>query len=90
MDAEPTPPAANLKDNVGTINGGALTAAAIQSVLTTTNFARNGAATFSFGSGPSARTFLAINDGTAGFSSTSDGLIDITGYSGSLNNLAIV
>ena len=82
--------AANLKDNVGTINGGALTAAAIQSVLTTTNFARNGAATFSFGSGPSARTFLAINDGTAGFSSTSDGLIDITGYSGSLNNLAIV
>ncbi len=68
----------------------ALTATAIGAVLTTTNFAKNAAATFSFGSGLAARTFLAINDGTAGFSSTSDGLIDITGYSGSLNNLAII
>jgi hypothetical protein len=36
------------------------------------------------------RTFVAINDGRAGFSSRTDALIEITGYSGSLSSLAIV
>jgi Ca2+-binding RTX toxin-like protein len=38
----------------------------------------------------STRTFLALNDGNAGFSLNNDILIEITGYSGDLNSLAIV
>ena len=64
----------------------ALTETAIQQVLTTTDFSRYGAATFSFGD----RTFLGINDRTAGFSAITDGIIEITGFTGSLTNLAIV
>ena len=45
-----------------------------------------GAATFSFGD----RTFLGINDRTAGFSAITDSIIEITGFTGSLTNLAIV
>ena len=41
------------------------------------------AATFSVGS----RAFLALNDGTAGFNSRRDALIEITGFTG---NLAIL
>jgi Ca2+-binding RTX toxin-like protein len=36
------------------------------------------------------RTFLALNDRDAGFSLNKDIIIEITGYSGDLNNLAIV
>jgi len=36
------------------------------------------------------RTFVALNDAKAGFSARSDALIEITGYSGNLSNLAIV
>ena len=43
-----------------------------------------------FGSGATARTFLALNDGTAGFLATTDAIVEITGYSGSLANLAVV
>jgi Ca2+-binding RTX toxin-like protein len=64
----------------------ALTETAIKQVLTATNFLAYGAATFSFGD----RTFLGINDRTAGFSATTDGIIEITGFTGSLTNLAIV
>ena len=78
---------ANLSE-LGTVS--ALTQAGIAAVLTTSTFVSNGAATFSFGTGPSARTFLALNDGTAGYSSTSDGLIEITGFTGELTNLAVV
>jgi hypothetical protein len=62
----------------------------ISAVLTTAVFGANQAATFSLGSGPTARTFLAINDANAGYSSTIDSLIEITGYTGLLTNLAIV
>ena len=55
-------------------------------MLTTTAFTPFKAVAFTYGN----QTFLALNDKTAGFSSTSDTLIDITGYSGSLSNLAIV
>ncbi|MFN9631646.1 MAG: bluetail domain-containing putative surface protein, partial [Cyanobacteriota bacterium] len=80
--------AANLKDNVGTVAD--LTQAGIQAVLTTTTFLKSGASTFTYGSGPSQRTFLALNNGTAGFSETTDAIVEITGYSGSLVSLAIV
>ena len=63
--------------------------AGISAVLTTAFFGANQAGTFTFGSGSDTRTFLALNDATAGFSSTSDCLIEITGYTGELTKLAI-
>jgi large repetitive protein len=74
--------AANVAE-LGTVT--ALTQAGIGAVLTNGSFGANRAATFSVGD----RTFLALNDGTAGFQSASDGVIEITGYSGSLADLAI-
>ncbi len=66
-----------------------LTASAIANRLTNNRFAANGAATFSFGSGSSLRTFLAINDATGSFQAANDAIIEITGYSGSLSNLRV-
>lgn len=63
-----------------------LNAAGISAVLTGTTFGAFKAVAFSYGS----QTFLALNDNTAGFSAAADGLIDITGFSGNLTNLAIV
>jgi hypothetical protein len=40
--------------------------------------------------GTTTRTFVALNNGTAGYQSASDAIIDITGFSGALTNLAIV
>ncbi len=54
--------------------------AGISARLTTTTFAANSAAQFSF----SGRTFVAINDGTAGFSSTTDAILEVTGLTNSL------
>ncbi|MEI3650784.1 MAG: bluetail domain-containing putative surface protein [Dolichospermum lemmermannii FEM_B0920] len=48
--------------------------------LTTATFTANAAAQFSFGS----RTFVAINDATAGFSATTDAIIEVTGLTGTL------
>lgn len=62
-----------------------LTQESLSGVLTAGSFRANQAATFSFGD----RTFLALNDGSAGFQAANDGVIEITGYSGSLTNLAI-
>ena len=55
--------------------------------LTTANFGTNSAAQFTFGT----RSFVAINDGTAGFSQTTDAIIEITGLTGTLgvNNFVI-
>jgi Ca2+-binding RTX toxin-like protein len=80
--------ATNLKDGLGTVT--ALTEGAIQAVLTATAFAKAGAATFTYGSGTSTRTFLALNDSTAGFLAANDAVVEITGYSGSLATLAVV
>ena len=66
-----------------------LDAAGIGTLLTSKNFVKNGACTFTYGSGSSLRTFLAINDGVGGFSASSDSVIEITGYSGNLSSLAI-
>ena len=62
----------------------------IAAVLSSASFTANGAATFSFSSGSIARTFLALNDTKSGFSSATDAIIEITGYSGSLTGLAII
>jgi hypothetical protein len=77
--------AANLRDH-GTVS--ALTQAGIATVLTESNFLRNGAATFTFLDGATTRTFLALNNNNPGFSATTDSIIEITGYTGLLTNLA--
>lgn len=67
----------------GFTNAGAVTtldAAGIGAKLTAANFAANYAAQFTFGS----RTFVAINDATAGFSATTDAIIEVTGLTGTL------
>jgi Ca2+-binding RTX toxin-like protein len=79
--------AVNLRE-LGTVS--ALTQAGVGAVLTTSAFVANGAATFAFGIGAGVRTFLALNDGTAGFSGTTDAVIEITGFTGSLTSLAVV
>jgi len=48
--------------------------------LTTATFTANAAAQFSFGS----RTFVAINDATAGFAATTDAIIEVTVLTGNL------
>jgi hypothetical protein len=88
IDGPSSVSASNLKDGLGSVTD--LTQSAIQAVLTTTTFAKSGAATFTFGSGATTRTFLALNDSTAGFLATADAIVEITGYSGSLANLAVV
>lgn len=70
-----------------------LTPTALAAVLTPATFAANGGATFTLaagGGGGCCRTFLALNDGTAGFQAANDTIVEITGYSGSLTALAVV
>ena len=59
--------------------------AGIQAVLTEAAFMPKGAATFTYDD----QTFLALNDQVAGYSAAADALIDITGFTGSLADLAI-
>jgi hypothetical protein len=66
-----------------------LTDRGIAAKLTDSTFVANGAAVFTL-ERASTRTFLALNNGEAGFSFNNDILIEITGYSGDLNSLAIV
>ncbi len=68
----------------------ALTQDAIDDVLTSGQFVANGSATFSLGAGKFARTFLAINDSVAGFQQDKDAIIEITGFSDKLTDLAII
>ena len=65
-------------NNVGTVTS--LDNAGISTILTPVNFGANSAASFTFGT----RTFVAINDATAGFSQTTDAIIEITGLTGTL------
>ena len=69
----------------------ALDSTSISAVLTTSTFVANGAATFIYGD-PSglSRSFIALNDATAGYQSGSDAVIEITGYTGLLNSLQII
>ena len=60
----------------------------ISNKLTTANFGANSVAQFSFGT----RSFVAINNATAGFSQNTDAIIEITGLTGTLGltNFVIV
>jgi len=64
-----------------------LDAPGIEAKLTNPFFIANSAARFTFG----ARIFVAINDATAGFSATTDAIIEVTGLTGTLglNNFTI-
>ena len=59
----------------------ALTDSGLSALLTASNFVAKGAATFTYGSGSTQRSFLAFNDATAGFNATTDAVLEITGYS---------
>jgi serralysin len=87
LDAPRAVTAANVRQ-LGRVS--ALTQNGISAVLTRATFQANRAATFTLGTGARTRTFLALNDGIAGFDGTRDGLIEITGFSGNLTNLAII
>jgi hypothetical protein len=63
----------------------ALTAAAITTKLTNTNFLPHFAATISLGSGGTSRTFMVINNAVAGFSASDDAVIEVTGFTGSFS-----
>ncbi len=65
-----------------------LDASSISTLLTTSTFIANKAASFSYAdpSGVS-RSFIALNDGTAGYQASTDAIIEITGYTGLLANL---
>ena len=64
--------------NAGSVT--TLEATGIAAKLTNTLFTANSAAQFTFGT----RTFVAINDATAGFSATTDAIIEVTGLTGTL------
>jgi Ca2+-binding RTX toxin-like protein len=64
--------------NAGTVTTFDITG--ITTNLTTVNFGANAAAQFTFGS----RTFVAMNDATAGFSATTDAIVEVTGLTGTL------
>ncbi|MFM7314201.1 MAG: bluetail domain-containing putative surface protein [Cyanobium sp.] len=84
----PTPcTAANLVES-GSV--ASLSAADIASLRTSSAFLSRRAATFTDGSGADQRTVLALNDKTAGFQSAADAVIEITGYQGTLSNLAVI
>ena len=71
----------------GLLNAGAvgsLNSAGIAAKLTAGAFLGNFAATFTFGTGPALRTFVAINDATAGFSAATDAIVEVTGLVGTL------
>ncbi len=62
----------------------------IGKLLTTTSFAASRAATFTFADPGGTRSFIALNDGTAGFNASNDAIVEITGYTGTLSNLAVI
>jgi hypothetical protein len=73
----------------------ALNSTAICNLLNSTAFAAHAIASFSYTTAAATRTFLAINDNTAGFNRCTDGLVEITGFSfaagtDSLNQITLV
>lgn len=68
----------------------ALDAESISAALTAEAFAANAGAYFTVGEGEQARTYIALNDGTAGYDAAADTLIDITGYSGDIAQLSVI
>jgi len=86
LDGPKAVTAANLAE-LGTVS--TLNNSSISTLLTTTNFRANSAASFTWNDGNILRTFIALNDRAAGFQATSDAIIEISGYTGSLANLSI-
>ncbi len=88
LDGPTVVSAANI-NKLGAVS--ALSTTSIAAVLTTSAFAASRAATFTFND-PSglSRSFIALNNASAGYQSGSDAIIEITGFAGSLNNLQIV
>ena len=76
--------------NLGSID--ALVKSEVCELLDSSALAQDAAAVFQVTgqAGEEARTFLAINDGSAGFSWRNDSLIEITGFSGDLQDLSII
>lgn len=74
--------------NLGAVTS--LTEAVLAAQRTAATFMAEQAATITFGVGPTARTFFAFNDGMAGFQGASDAVLEVTGYSGDLRNLAVI
>ncbi|PZU97827.1 MAG: hypothetical protein DCF24_11785 [Cyanobium sp.] len=99
LDSIDAPVARTLATAVNPVARGSvaqLSATAIAALLTPANFpaltttSTGGAASFTFNNpATGTRTFLAINDGVAGFSAASDSILEITGFSGTLNQLQI-
>jgi hypothetical protein len=85
----PTAVAAANINKLGAVS--ALGATSISPVLTASTFLANRAATFSYAdpSGVS-RSFIALNNGTAGYQAGADAIIEITGYAGSLGSLQVI
>ena len=74
--------------NLGAVTN--LDATAITALLSSSVFMANSTAAFtSLDPVGITRTYVALNDGTDGFSPTSDALVEITGYSGLLDNLLL-
>jgi hypothetical protein len=74
--------------NLGAVSS--FTEAGVAAQLTGATFLAQQAATFTTGVGAATRTFVAFNDGVAGFQAATDGVVEITGYSGDLRNLSVV
>ena len=74
--------------NLGAVTG--LNDTALGSLLSATTCVANGAATFSFGSGTSLRSFIAFNDASGGYNARSDAVLEISGfsYASGFNSLA--
>ena len=79
--------AANLRE-LGNVSS--LDSASIAAVLSTTNFLASRAASFTVGTDVETRTFVALNNNQNGFQASLDAVIEITGYSGNLTDLAIL
>ena len=85
----PTPVTAQNLLEMGAV--ASLTSTSIQSLLTAASFTASQAATFSYNDpNIGQRTFLALNDNTAGFNELTDGIIEITGFQGTLTNLSVI
>ena len=86
IDAPSTVAATTLSASSG--NATSLTAAAIQAVLTSGVFTANSARAFTV-TGQTG-TFLALNDGTAGFNASTDSLIHLSSYAISATNTVTI
>ena len=69
----------------------ALSTTFLSNLLNSNTFAANGASLFTYqDNSDGLRTFLALNDRQAGFNVLTDGVVEITGYTGILSQLSVV